>query len=78
MSHRLFAADVIDISDKWVESKGNVYQVLTAVEGNFELVVEEESWSLLYTRTVIIPACISSFAVIGKGRILRSYRPLPS
>lgn len=78
MSHRLFAADVIDIANEWTETKGNVYQVLTAVEGSFELTVEGNSWPLPYTRTVIIPACVPSFTVTGKGRILRSYRPLPA
>jgi mannose-6-phosphate isomerase len=76
MSHRLFAADVIDIAEKWSETKGNTYQVLTAVEGSFELVVDGRNWPLPYTRTVIIPACISAFIVVGNGRILRSYRPL--
>ena len=60
------------------KTKGNVYQVLTAVEGSFEVEVEGRNWPLPYTRTVIIPACISTFSVVGNGRILRSYRPLPS
>lgn len=78
MSHRLFAADVIDIVEKWTVAKGARYQVLTAVEGNFELLVDGKKWPLPYTRTVIIPACVPSFAVVGRGRILRSYRPLPN
>lgn len=76
MRHSLFAADVVDIEHEWKETKGNTYQVLTAVEGNFELIVDGLPYDLPYTRTAIIPACTWSYSVRGRGRILRSYRPL--
>ncbi len=76
VSHRLFAADIVDIADSWEAQKANSYQVLTAVEGDAILVVEGESYALPYTRTVIIPASVKNFTVKGNCRILRSYRPL--
>ena len=74
--HRLFATDIVDIADEWQESKGNTYQVLTMVEGNARLLVEGKEYDLPYSRTVILPASIKTFAVQGNCRILRSYRPL--
>lgn len=74
--HRLFAADLVDVADRWQENKGNTYQVLTAVEGDALLLAQGKEYPLPYTRTVILPASLGGFSVAGSCRILRSYRPL--
>lgn len=76
MRHRLFAADCVDIDGAWHQIKGNHYEVLTAVDGEFGVQCDEGSFPLPYTRTVIIPACMGEYTVVGKGRVLRSWRPL--
>lgn len=74
--HRLFGTDIVDIADEWRAEKGNRYEVLTAVEGDAVLAANGKEYLLPYTRTVLLPASLRSYAVRGNCRILRSFRPL--
>lgn len=71
--HSLFATDIIDISSEWFTEKGNTYCILAAVDGNAELIINDKTYYLPYTKTVIIPACIRKYGIRGRSRILLSY-----
>lgn len=74
--HRLFASDVIDIAEGYNIKKGNRYEVITCVKHNATVVVEGREYSLPYTRSLIVPAAVSSYEVRGACRVLRSWHPL--
>lgn len=76
MRHALFAADAVDVNGSWSATKGRQYHVVTAVKGDLDVVAEGVAYHLPYTRTLVVPACVGSYEVRGRGRALVSYRPL--
>ena len=72
--HQLFKSNVIDIKHEYKTEKSGNYVVITVVEGVAELVVEEKRCIIPYTRSVLIPACIRNFEIVGECRVIESYR----
>ena len=71
--HRLFASDVVDVSDCWSVDKGNLYHVITAVKNDAVVRVGGLSYELPYTRSLIVPACERHYEVLGRCRVLCSW-----
>lgn len=70
-----FTVDVIDTIGTQRISKKNKYHILTCVLNNCDIIINKEKYSLNYTETIVIPACISEYEIQGDCRVLCSYRP---
>jgi len=73
IAHPLFRSDVVDIKGSYKAEKGDYYTIVTVVEGMANLIAEGKNYYIPYTRSVIIPACIRKFEIVGECRILESY-----
>lgn len=74
--HRLFASDVADVAGSLPVEKGNVYHIVTAVKNDVTVRVDGVEYGLPYTRSLIVPASVPRYELVGRCRALVSYRPL--
>lgn len=76
IQHSLFHVDILDVCIHTTIEGNGYYQILTSVQGDFMLHMNHKQYSLDMSKTVILPALISSCMIVGSGRILISYQPI--
>ncbi|MPM75189.1 Mannose-6-phosphate isomerase ManA [bioreactor metagenome] len=74
LKHRLFRIDILDLRTSFHVPKRDRYEILTNVDGVVNIIVNERSYPLPQMASLIIPACQTDYDIIGKGRLLISYR----
>ena len=72
--HPLFSADIIDLKGNFAIPSDGKYYILTCVEGECDICLEETVEHLSYTETVLIPASCPNLTVRGEARLFRSRR----
>ena len=72
--HPLFSADIIDIKGNFAIPSDGKYYILTCVEGECDICLEETVEHLSYTETDLIPASCPNLTVRGEARLFRSRR----
>jgi mannose-6-phosphate isomerase len=56
-----------------VNKNGNSFTVYMCVDGNFEIEVNETSYHYKKGDTVLIPATLTQYKMMGKGSVLEIY-----
>lgn len=74
----VFTADVVDVRGEWSTTKNGLYQILTCVDGECEVLTPEGDVTLTYTASTLVPATVGRFSVRGDCRLIQSYRTIVS